>query len=984
MTLDVFLEWITPTEVDEKTGKVRKVGIKLGADQRLLLRTMCRFKDNFEVLSRGFGKCVTGDTLIITPQGMKEIGSYFNYLQDDVETYIKPQVDTVLNKDGQMEKVMCGVYSGLKDTKILKTKQGIEIETSLNHPLLIMDKDGKINWKKAEELEIGDFLVTRRGDNIWGSNINLNIDMDTWVSKFSKNSKWKVELSKCKTPNVLTEELALIMGYLVGDGTMTYPNEIVFSNVDEDILKNFHNFFTSLGLQVKKKKGDNCDYRVGGSYIREYFRQLGLKQVNAYNKEIPPTILEAPKEIIVSFLKGLYDTDGSVFGEFVQFSTASEKMSRQLQTILLNFGVVSTRIKKYNKKFKTYHYVLDITGKDIEVFYKEVGFGCKRKQEKLKQIVNNKQGKYNTNKDIIPYQHKLVQQFVTDVKPYNSNEVGKSTYHVRKGNNQLTYEKLHYLLHNVNNPKSSSIYEHFKKLENENYFFSPIVEIVEGENHVYDLALDNTHSFVSNGLISHNTTFELLALYIMAILYPESTWSMSAQTLETSAGFFSDKHADIMRFYPMLEKEIASVRITNNKVEIVFKNKSVITNVTNSGNAKGLRRNGLVFEEAALMNFNNYRDNTQPLTSEELKSLRYQSEYDPYAINKQNFVTTAYYKNEAFEFCKGMIYDMINCRGAFVFGASYRLPAKFGRGKSAEEVETYVDKVGQLMFNFNYASRWSVNNGACIVDIDLLKELQTLVKPEMKAVAGGEYYVGVDVARSTKTSNNASAIAVIKVIRDSNDKIRELQAVNLIKLPNGMNFKEQSIISKKIAKIYNAQALVVDINGLGKGLMDYLLDEQILEDGEVLGALNMINTGYTSPYQNAPRLIYGIEAQSNNTAMITSFVNIVETKLLRLLQPFDINKAMDIPDENYMISDVLPFLRTENFIAEVQNITVQQIPGKSTLKIGQLTKADKDIFSALEMVCWYIMAECNRVTDIEQEDVASAFSMMIRKPKIYG
>ena len=96
---------------------------------------MWRFKDNFEVLSRGFGKCVTGDTLIITPQGMKEIGSYFNYLQDDVETYIKPQVDTVLNKDGQMEKVMCGVYSGLKDTKILKTKQGIEIETSLNHPL---------------------------------------------------------------------------------------------------------------------------------------------------------------------------------------------------------------------------------------------------------------------------------------------------------------------------------------------------------------------------------------------------------------------------------------------------------------------------------------------------------------------------------------------------------------------------------------------------------------------------------------------------------------------------------------------------------------------------------------------------------------------------------------------------------------------------------------------------------------------------------
>lgn len=201
---------------------------------------MCRFAYNFEVLSRGYGKCVAGDTLIITPDGLREIGSYFNYRQDNVEAYIKPNVNTVLNRNGQMESVLCGVYSGLKDTRILKTKQGIEIEPSLNHPMLVMGEDGEITWKRTQDLKIGDYLVTRRGDNVWGSNTNLKIDMETWLNSFSKNSRWKVELSKCKTPNVLTEELALIMGYLVGDGTMTYSNEIAFSNIDEDIL---HNFF---------------------------------------------------------------------------------------------------------------------------------------------------------------------------------------------------------------------------------------------------------------------------------------------------------------------------------------------------------------------------------------------------------------------------------------------------------------------------------------------------------------------------------------------------------------------------------------------------------------------------------------------------------------------------------------------------------------------------------------------------------------------
>lgn len=478
------------------------------------------------------------------------------------------------------------------------------------------------------------------------------------------------------------------------------------------------------------------------------------------------------------------------------------------------------------------------------------------------------------------------------------------------------------------------------------------------------------------------TTFEIAAVYIMAILYPNSTWSMSAQTLQTSAGFFSDKHADICRFYPIIAQEITRCRITDNAVEIEFKSGSVVTNVTNGSNAKGLRRNGITFEEAALMDFAKYTDNTEPLTSEEIKSPRYQSVYDPYCRNKQNFVTTAYYKNDAYEFCRQLIIDKANCDEAFVYGASYRLPAKFGRGRAAEQVEKLRDKVGDLMFNFNYASRWSINNGSCIVNIDLLKELQTLSKPEMKPAKDGEYIVSIDVARSAKTSNNASAIAILKVIRDSKGKVREIQAVNLIKLPNGMNFKDQTVITKKLCKLYNARALVIDINGLGKGLMDYVLDEQVLDNGEILEALDMINTDYRSSYSNAKKMVYGIEAQSNNSEMITQFINIVETRKLRLLQPFDVNKALDIPDDDYLVSDVLPYLRTENFISEVQNLTVEQIPGSSKLKIGQLVRADKDIFSAVEMGSWYIMKHCNDSYEEEEEDIISVLRTMVRRPKI--
>ena len=479
------------------------------------------------------------------------------------------------------------------------------------------------------------------------------------------------------------------------------------------------------------------------------------------------------------------------------------------------------------------------------------------------------------------------------------------------------------------------------------------------------------------------TLIEILSVYLAAILYPESTWSMSAQTLEASAGFFSDKHADICRFYPIIEQEIEKCRITDNFVEIKFKSGSVITNMTNNGTAKGMRRNGCTFEECALMDFTKYQDNTEPITSEPYKSqLKYMSTVDPYACNKQTFVTTAYYKNDAYEFCRQMVIDKANCKNSFVFGASYILPAKFKRNRDVEEVEALRDKVGDLMFNFNYRSRWAVSNGQCIVDVDKLKECQTLTKVELSAQRDGEYYVSIDVARSAKDSNNASAIAVLKVRRDSRGKVREIQAPYIAKLPNGLNFKQQAIICKQICYLFNPQALVVDINGLGKGLMDYLLDENIMDNGTVLEPYDMLNTDYRSDFRNAKRIVYGIEAQSNNTEMITNFINVVETKTLRLLEPFDVNKALDIPDNDYLANEILPSLRTENFISEVQNLTVEQIPGSGKLKIGQLVRADKDIFSAVEMGSWYIMKFKNNGYEEEEEDFASVFGTMIRQPVI--
>ncbi len=579
---DLFLDLITP-----ETG-----GIRLDLDQRVFIRTLVRFVSVYAVFPRGYGKCVSGDTLILTNEGVKEIGSYFNYQNDDIETYIIPKKPlTVGNRHKKMENVISGVYSGYKDTKKIYTNEGIEIEPSLNHPMLVMNQDGDIDWKRTEELQVGDYLVTSRGDNIWGSKTKLDIDMDTWLNSFGGDSKWKIEKNKCYTPTELTEELSLMIGYLLGDGCLTRDNIILFTSKDEDMVERYISFMNNtMGVQVKQRK-TLIDYVVAGKYIREYFRQIGLSQTNAFEKTIPDCIMQSPKKYVVKCLQGLFDTDGGVERYAVSYSTASEKMSKQVQTLLLNLGIVSNRRSKINKKYGTTAYIITITGENILKYRDEVGFSCLRKQRLLEQRCEKFTGR--TIKDVIPFQQQKIREFYHSIGE-DVNRKSHPLYNVVNGKGLFTYKLLNRLLGHQNAHKAKH-YEHFKSLQKENYFYSEIRTMQKSKAHVYDLSLDDTHSFVSNGLISHNTFTELLAMYVCAILFPDANFSMSAQTMQAAAGLVEEKHKEIVKFYPLIGAEIVGKpQFSKDSAEIHFTSGSTISTLANAQSSKGKRRHSQV------------------------------------------------------------------------------------------------------------------------------------------------------------------------------------------------------------------------------------------------------------------------------------------------------------------------------------------------------------------------------------------------------
>lgn len=615
-----YLRWSPDVYYDMIKPEVG--GIKIDLYQRVMMRVLARFQQNYFCIPRGGSKCVAGDTMLFTDKGLVEIGSYFDYNKGEFEQLHKISLK---NRYGDMENSIAGISSGYKPTKKIYTDLGYDLEASLNHPVLVMNESGNLEFKRADEIKVGDYLPISRNNNVWGNQTKLEFNMDDFLNKFSNQGRWQVERNKCLLPTELSEELALVIGYLLGDGCMTRDNQILFTNKDEDILNNFFKIFKDV-FDVEFKQKDKINFEVHGKYLREVFVQLGLKQSNAFSKEIPKIIMQAPKKIVSKTLQGLFDTDGCVTSKSVQVCTASEKMSKQIQMLLLNFGIISFRKKYFNNKFNSYHYKVTISTKNIDIFLQEIGFTCKYKQEKLLEICKINR---NPNKDIIPYQKERI------VNIYPKGFTRDKFYHVIKGNNELSYDRVKLLLDDTERfeCKDSNDFKELIELANLNYYYTKVVEIEDDNNYVYDLHMPQTNSFVSNGMISHNTLVQIMVAYHTAVCFPNITLAITASTKESAVKIWKEKHDEILRFYPAMANEIKSANFSKDTGRVEFQNGAVIDNLANSQQSKGLRRRRGSLEESALIDKDLYEDALEPIFN--IPRVSMTGEIDPTELNGQ-------------------------------------------------------------------------------------------------------------------------------------------------------------------------------------------------------------------------------------------------------------------------------------------------------------------------------------------------------------
>ena len=193
-------------------------------------------------------------------------------------------------------------------------------------------------------------------------------------------------------------------------------------------------------------------------------------------------------------------------------------------------------------------------------------------------------------------------------------------------------------------------------------------------------------------------------------------------------------------------------------------------------------------------------------------------------------------------------------------------------------------------------------------------------------------------------------------MRRSADKSRivSIDVVNIIKIPNILNFTAQAIKVKQIFKKYNAKAVVVDGNGLGAGLIDELLKESfdpITE--ESIGCWDTMNDDNTPEIPNSPKVLYNLKAQSCQSEIVTIFIDMVDSGKLKLLEK---RQDCDFEDSEWDKFDdnVRPFMETDAFIEEAANLKMKHLNNGGITIDKVVKKIDKDRVSAMIYMLWYI------------------------------
>lgn len=314
--------------------------------------------------------CVSADSWVMTSEGARQ-----------VIDLIGKQFTAIVNGKPYPSGPQGFFKTGTKPIYKLKTNRGYSVKLTENHKVLTENGSEKI-WQEVKDLDIDDLIVLHNHRELSGWSGTGTFDEGYLLGIFYGDG-W------------LHKEQGIVLGVWNQDGT-----ETIIEAVLEAAEK-------SLSLGKTHKGWKNIDGANHKRFSSTDLRKVAAKFGIVDKKQITKEIEQSSSDFYRGFLRGFFDTDGSVQGTSengfsIRLSQSDSECLYSIQRMLARLGIMSTvYLNRRNAGFRSLpdghggykeylckaDHELVITRDNIHLYETKVGFVDSSKKKKLESII---------------------------------------------------------------------------------------------------------------------------------------------------------------------------------------------------------------------------------------------------------------------------------------------------------------------------------------------------------------------------------------------------------------------------------------------------------------------------------------------------------------------------------------------------------------------------------------------------------------------
>ncbi len=404
------------------------------------------------------GKCLAYDSEIVLADGS------VSTIQEIYERGTARLLTLLPNYKLDWTKPTAFVDDGVKPVFRVATRLGRVIETTASHPFLTTD-----GWKKLSELRPGSPVAVPRRLPVFGCQ----------------------PLRECEVK---------LLAFMLGDGCIT-GNTISLTVDNSEVQTDF------LEAATEFSSGTN-------SRLDFWCKQHDIWGRDPEDKVIPPSVFTLPEDQLAIFINRLFACDGwtvrSSSGQpWIAYATPSERIAKQVQHLLLRFGVVAKLRRRFVRSGSERHclWLLGISEvRSLQIFCNEIGMiGSEDSIDQILHALAARQAPSANNLIVLEDRSKM--------KAVKSSHSGISQFDsLWREQNEMKQRSCRRTSNPAQLVEFSSALRRklLQDLSTEDVYWDEIVSIESvGEKQVYDLTIPETHNFVANDICVHNTAFVL-------------------------------------------------------------------------------------------------------------------------------------------------------------------------------------------------------------------------------------------------------------------------------------------------------------------------------------------------------------------------------------------------------------------------------------------------------------------------------------------